>query len=248
MTTPFYAYCHNVQDDNTWRLGLVFANRSTADEWWRAISEATSSIPITKSITRVTPQYYTHDIRVWNMYNFFVDGNIKSISDKFRGRLFITLEYDRSGRGVSVFPPLHIVDHVSGNWYYIRSKTAPHLFWFYDETRNAIYASKEKRTRFKVSIRNPSPQTPKDAIMINSDDVVIHIKESLYVGVDSYLGHIIPTRAYRTFKFGELEGGAIAGIEVAENAEERCSSTFDGASLYFVGPDSSSPGEPWELV
>ncbi|EAU81031.1 hypothetical protein CC1G_10150 [Coprinopsis cinerea okayama7 len=248
MTSPFYAHIHNVQDDNTWRFTLIFANRATADEWWRAISEAPANTSIAKSITRVTPQYYTHDVNIWNIWNFFADGNIKSISERFRGRLFIVLENDRGGRGITVIPPVPIVDHVSGNWFYIRSKTAPHLFWYYDERRSSIYASKEKRTRFKISIRNPSSQTPKNAIMINTDDVTIHIKENLYVGVDNNLGHIIPTRAYRTFKFGELESGAIAGFDVVENIEERCSSTFDGASLSISGPDSSSPGEPWELV
>jgi hypothetical protein len=95
-------------------LTLIFADRATADEWWRGISENTV---VGNDVRRITPQYYTHDAAKFNVYNFFLDARIKALSDPFRGRLFIQLENDRGGRGISIVPNQTIIDYVNGNWY-----------------------------------------------------------------------------------------------------------------------------------
>jgi hypothetical protein len=105
-----------VNDDNTWRMVLVFSNRETADEWWRAVSETSNSHMFKGSITRVTPQFYTHNVMLWNVFHFFTDHKVASVSSKFRGKLFISLEHDRGGRGITIIPTQSIVDHASGDW------------------------------------------------------------------------------------------------------------------------------------
>ncbi|KAK7447413.1 hypothetical protein VKT23_014122 [Stygiomarasmius scandens] len=107
----FYAYIHNIQDDNTARLILTFANRTVADEWWRAISTLSPAY-----VKRVGPQFYTHDAGRWNVLEFFTHDRFKSISGAFRGLMFITLMHDRGGRELSIIPPQEITDHISGKW------------------------------------------------------------------------------------------------------------------------------------
>jgi hypothetical protein len=128
----FYAYVHNVSppcsrprpnhpdrkiyqadDDNTWRLVLIFGDRTIADEWWRAMS----TLPFTsEGVKRIAPQFYTHDVSKCNLYEFFSNRNFKPVSDKFRGKMFTVLENDKSGRGISIIPPQDVTDHISGNW------------------------------------------------------------------------------------------------------------------------------------
>ena len=94
---------------------IIFASRTVADEWWHAVS--TSDIPILKgNITRITPQFYTHDTRQWNIDNFFTEPRIHKIAERFRGRMFLDLENDRSGRGITILPTQSTVDHASGDW------------------------------------------------------------------------------------------------------------------------------------
>jgi len=95
---------------------IIFASREIADEWWRAVSTSTIAI-LVNNIQRVTPQFYTHDVDLWNFYNFFTESSITSISSLFRGKMFLVLENDRGGRGISIIPTLTVVDTTSGNWW-----------------------------------------------------------------------------------------------------------------------------------
>ncbi|KAH6916074.1 hypothetical protein BKA70DRAFT_1092326 [Coprinopsis sp. MPI-PUGE-AT-0042] len=241
-TTPFYAYIHYPTDDNVWRMTMLFANRTTADEWWRAVSESTV---ITNDIRRITPQYYTHDAAKFNVFNFFVDARIKSISDNFRGRLFLQLENDRGGRGISIIPSQTICDHVNGNWFYIRSKAEPHIYWH--DTSNGdnqcgIVGSYQRRTRFRVTIHTTvSGVAPRPgAIIIGSDLVTVQSKANHYVGPSpGNLSGLVQTNTLHTFRFGDLlEGKSVNSVSISS----------DGAALsFFTGPDSN-PGEFWELA
>ena len=93
---------------------IIFASREIADEWWRDVS--TSQISQLKgNIQRITPQFYNHHPAQWNFMNFFTDPNLKPIADKFRGKMFIVLENDRNGRGITIIPLQCIVDNASGS-------------------------------------------------------------------------------------------------------------------------------------
>ena len=110
-----------IAGDVQWRMVIIFATRAIADEWWRAVS--TSSNPLLKgNITRVTPQFYTHDTRQWNVYNFFTASQVQEVAEPFRGKLFLVLENDRSGRGITIIPMQSIVDHASGDWWVTSDK------------------------------------------------------------------------------------------------------------------------------
>ena len=94
---------------------LIFASRTTADDWWRAVS--TSNITLLKDIQRITPQFYTHNTGKWNVTHFFTDSRVASVSAQFRGKLFLVLDNDRGGRGITIIPTQVIVDHASGDWW-----------------------------------------------------------------------------------------------------------------------------------
>jgi hypothetical protein len=262
QTFSHHVYMSNIfylqpVDDNVWRLTLIFANRATADEWWRAISENTV---VGNDVRRITPQFYTHDAFRFNIYNFFLEASIKPLADTFRGRLIIQLENDRGGRGISIIPNQIITDHVNGNWYvciaiyarlnadilpldsrfYIRSRAEPRMYWF--EHNGGIIGSTVKRTRFRVSIHTTTAGVaPKaGAIIINSDLVTIQSQANQYIGpVSGNLSGLIQTNTLHTFKFGDLlEGKNVNATSVSHD---------EAALTFFTGPDSN-PGEFWELA
>ncbi|EEB91463.1 hypothetical protein MPER_10170 [Moniliophthora perniciosa FA553] len=112
--TVFYAYITETRDDNTWRIVMAFADSATADEWWRAISGTNNSL--LADIRRLNPQMYIHNAAVFNIINFFIDSRLTEISKNFRGRLILTLQNDRGGRGIDIIPNQNVTDLVSGNW------------------------------------------------------------------------------------------------------------------------------------
>lgn len=94
---------------------IIFASREIADEWWRAVSSTNIDI-LKNNIKRITPQFYTHDTRHFNIFHFFVERRLKDISEKFRGKMFLVLENDRGGRGITIIPTQSIIDRASGDW------------------------------------------------------------------------------------------------------------------------------------
>ncbi len=104
-----------ISDDSPWRLVIIFGTRQIANEWWRAMSTCTVA-HIKGTTQRITPQFYTHDTRSWNCYNFFTDGDISYVSKQFRGKMFFVLENDKPGRGITIIPLQSIVDHANGDW------------------------------------------------------------------------------------------------------------------------------------
>ena len=95
-------------------MTIIFSSREVADDWWRAVS--TSDITQLKgNIQRITPQFYTHNPEQWNFFYFFSETQVKTVSDQFRGKMFLVLENDRVGRGITIIPPQVIVDSTSGS-------------------------------------------------------------------------------------------------------------------------------------
>ncbi|KJA21865.1 hypothetical protein HYPSUDRAFT_41500 [Hypholoma sublateritium FD-334 SS-4] len=181
----FYAYINNIADDNTWRYTLIFASRDVADQWWRAVS--TSNVALLQTnIQRITPQFYTHDPRQWNIYLFFTDPRVATVADQFRGKFFMVLENDRVGRGISIIPPQTVVDYTSGNWFTIRSRSNPNHYWFYDESQGFIVSSSTNRTSFQIN----APDVAVGTVMIGTDDITIRAPNQGYVnpGVASATG------------------------------------------------------------
>ncbi|KDQ60282.1 hypothetical protein JAAARDRAFT_601716 [Jaapia argillacea MUCL 33604] len=113
--SPFYAYVQNVADDNTWRFLLTFASQDVCDEWWRVVSTPPS--PWASSMTRINPQFYTHNANLINIWDFFTRGDFVTSSRAFVGRFFLTLLNDKGGRDLSIIPHTYVTDNISGNWW-----------------------------------------------------------------------------------------------------------------------------------
>ncbi|KAF9052069.1 hypothetical protein BJ165DRAFT_1524937 [Panaeolus papilionaceus] len=141
---------------------MTFANRSVADEWWRVISESSSG----PYFQRQNAQFYSYNHEELNILHFFIDDHFKSISDRFLGRVFMTLIDDKVGRNLPVIPNQDVVDHCNGDWFYIRSKSNPSLYWFLFDDRVGV--SETNPTKFRVKRRNLDSK----AIMIGSDAVM----------------------------------------------------------------------------
>ncbi|KAF7374086.1 hypothetical protein MSAN_00289600 [Mycena sanguinolenta] len=211
----FYAYIHDISNERCWRMVIIFASRVVADEWWRAMS--TSTIDFLKNnIQRITPQFYTHNTAQWNFYTFFSDKRVRNISDKFRGKMFIVLEHDHDGRGITIIPLQSIVDHASGDWFSIRSKANASQYWYYDETLGCITISEIQRTSFRIT----SVNMHEGAIMVKADQITLtvqghgfvvprtaaRIPGSLTLGVTNS-----QAEAFR-FKFEDLDRGCFNSV------------------------------------
>ncbi|KAK7058617.1 hypothetical protein VNI00_002253 [Paramarasmius palmivorus] len=226
----FYAYISETRDDNTWRIVMAFADSSTADEWWRAISGSNNSL--LADIRRVTPEMYIHNAAVFNVYNFFIDTRITDISQKFKGRLILTLQNDRGGRGINIFPKQRVTDLVSGNWFYIRSSVDPEMYWHY-ETKGGyprISVSRTGRSLFCVTATN----VPSRTVMIGSDTVKLSMWSAGNVVIDSEGLLTNGVQAQWSFTFGDLAAGRFVPTD---------------SGLLFDNIDNDGPKRPgWELV
>ncbi|KDQ16516.1 hypothetical protein BOTBODRAFT_144598 [Botryobasidium botryosum FD-172 SS1] len=219
----FYAYAKNINDDWSYRYLIVFASRSVADEWWRAVNG--SGTAYATSVNRVTPQFYTHNPGTAIIANTVNDPKVASA---FLNKVFFTLLNDRDGRILSIIPEQEYTDPASGNLFYIRSKVDPRDFW-YTSDNYSISVSRERRTRFRITLR--SDVNPKGTIMIASDDIYISIPGLNDTAVGIASDGSLTTAASGTatiFKFGDFNG------------------SFKGQAGSLV--IKTANGEAWELV
>ena len=105
----------SIQESGGWRYMMVFANRATSDEWWRAVTDSVAAgYNKFVEVKRISPQFYTHNPDVNKAYisDTLTDTRVAA---RFLGRVFFTLLNDRDARDLSIAPPLNYVDHISGN-------------------------------------------------------------------------------------------------------------------------------------
>ncbi|KAJ8482158.1 hypothetical protein ONZ45_g15049 [Pleurotus djamor] len=232
----FYAYISEVGDslannDAVMRGLLAFADSATADEWWRAVSTSPNDF-LTKAIKRINSEMYTHDTHLFNTYYFFEDPRLKDIASKFRGRLIITWLNDRAGRGQNIFlNKVEHAEHVSGDWFYIRSTSDRSIFWHYDINSKRIKTSKTDRTMFRVQGTDVENKT----ILIRSDNVSLTAYPDSKVQIDG-TGSLLVGSDYWSFEFGHFASGQFVAGDY---------------SLYLFDDDdenSSSKKPGWELV
>ncbi|KAF9072271.1 hypothetical protein BDP27DRAFT_1361122 [Rhodocollybia butyracea] len=215
----FYAYIHNIRDDNTARVVITFASRAVADEWWRSISG------IGYNIKRITPQFYTHDTDRANVLYFFVDAPFKSIAEQFRGRMFLTLQNDRGGRGIDIIPPRSVGDYVSGSLF---DPWATRICIGFTIHPVDTSVPPTERTHFQIMANN----MPRGTVMISTDPITIHIDEKHMVHVDADSAYLVTEKQRYDFNFGSLLSGVLVST---------------GGVLTYTKVDTSS-NELWELV
>jgi hypothetical protein len=92
---------------------IVFVNRATADEWWRAVTDSVAAgYKKFAEVKRLSPQFYTFDPEKGDIQETLTDGRVAA---RFLGRVFFTLLNDRDSRDLSIAPVLNYVNHISGN-------------------------------------------------------------------------------------------------------------------------------------
>ena len=94
---------------------IVFVNRATADEWWRAVTDSVAAgYNKFVEVKRVSHQFYSYNPDVNEGH---IDQTLRDrrVAARFLGRVFFTLLNDRDFRDLSIAPPLNYVDHISGN-------------------------------------------------------------------------------------------------------------------------------------
>ncbi|KAL4268387.1 PH domain-containing protein [Pleurotus pulmonarius] len=233
--TLFHAYISEINNDTVWRLVLTFSDAAAADEWWRAISSgktaAGAPANLLSDIRRINPQFYNHNVAVFNVYEFFTDWRVTELAKPFRGRMFITLQNDRGGRGHDIIADQKVTDLVSGDWFYVRSKTDPSLYWHYEVGNSRVVVSNCQRTMFSVVAQN----VPAKTVMIRSDTVAL-----------SAWPH---NRAIRIGSQGNLIGGSTN--DWTFDFEDFATGRFvdsDGVVVYENIADNAPKKPGWELV
>ncbi|KAG5644892.1 hypothetical protein DXG03_007444 [Asterophora parasitica] len=167
----FYAYAKNILDDVTYRYLITFATRDVADTWYRLVTDSVADGYVRyAAVQRVTPQFYTHNPGVGNIALTITD---QKVALDLRGKVFFTLINDRDGRIQSIVPVLNYAEHSNGASFYIRSIPQPDTYWFYDTSRNVVFASRDRRTRFTINIADKNRAA--GAVIIGSDDVYLTV-------------------------------------------------------------------------
>ncbi|KZP25505.1 hypothetical protein FIBSPDRAFT_929179 [Athelia psychrophila] len=226
----FYAYASNIFIPDRNRLLVVFASRATADEWWRAVSTS----PHAAHVKRSSPQFYSYDVLRYNLLTFFQgDARFDPLAGQFLGRMWFNVMFNSDAPGFSVIPPVQITDHISGNWFYIRSVSNHTLQWLYNPGSTYVRISNNKGTKFRVMIRD----MPAGTMMVGSDLVTLQIGARVHIDVQG-AGRVGVTGGHPpVFLFSDLENGNFSAP------------ADDVYALVYVGTDSpSSPRESWELA
>ncbi|KAF7424667.1 hypothetical protein PC9H_009977 [Pleurotus ostreatus] len=231
---PFYAYFSQVSTDVTWRMVMIFCDAATADEWWRAVSGAKlagANANLLADIKRVNPQFYNHNVAVFNILNFFSDARLNEIAQPFRGRAFVMTENESTARGIDIIPDQGATDLISGDWFYVRSKVDPSTYWFYDPSRGRVVASHTRRTMFRVVTKN----VPEKTVMIRSDAVTLWAwGQDKPIQIDSQGNLTGGGNGDWTFEFEDLGTGRFVDT--------------DGGVVYGNIADNAPKKPGWELV
>ncbi|KAF9886751.1 hypothetical protein FE257_011128 [Aspergillus nanangensis] len=219
----FFAYAKTNQDDATWRYIIVAPNMNTLDFfWYRQLHEVKPAA----ELNRESPEFYTFNSNNIDLGRCTYTGHD---SHEFMNKLIFTLLDDVGGRQWPPFINDEHVNRISGNTFYIRSKSDPRVFW-YDKGDGKIYASQQGRTRFRIQNKNRALERE---VMINSDSISISpvSNKDVEIAIDQDAGlHISSIGGEMTL--GDLKSNFLSlghgdNIRVTQNKDN---------------------GEEWELV
>jgi len=249
---PFYAYLKNDNDDNHYRYLITFSSRKAADEWWRMISAPSS--PYAGKIIRTAPQFYTqNDPSNNNVTGFFYKAGLPD-AFRFHRRMFITVIYNSNDGNIPfVIPSATITDHISGRWYFIRSKADPWSHWYVrikgvclicgDANCNAVHVSSEYRTRFCIRARNAADENSQEAedfVMIGKDEISIVAPKGYTLHIDNE-EDLKVTKGYQ----GETD---LIFDDLKNRFSTQAEKQVNGEVWEYVAAVERGAGEPWELV
>ncbi|KAJ5770631.1 uncharacterized protein N7511_002682 [Penicillium nucicola] len=246
----FYAYAASKTDMNA-RFVITAPSVEAVDEWF--LDARADGL----EATRHSPEFYTYkyDVAQW-IFSWSVGSGTEATKSS-RNKVFFTRFNDAGGMFQSMIPNQVAPNHISGNTFYIRSKTKPNVFWNVDG--GIVYATQLARTKFRISIQGGS----KGDVMIPKHDITISalfnnpLREyTVYWSPDNSLkteladvgggalvpgpGGQYPGQGYpgwqtSTFKFGVFKNSF---LPLGKDSE------LDDAKLAFY----QDAGEEWELV
>ncbi|KAI0768895.1 hypothetical protein BC629DRAFT_804150 [Irpex lacteus] len=203
MSPVYYAYAKHATNEVTYRYLIVFATRSVADEWWRVVSTTTST-PVAGTIKRITPQLYTHDPGKFNIIQTIAQNNVAA---QLSTQIVFVLQSNRDAAvPFEIIPPVprDFADHLSGNWFYIRTPGPNPAYWYYTtaDKSGVVVASHRQSTRFRITA--VGSDVKRGTVLINSDLVDI----SFWGGKLNTAGNGALRAAERAdqFKFGDFFG------------------------------------------
>ncbi|PTB61754.1 hypothetical protein BBK36DRAFT_1131009 [Trichoderma citrinoviride] len=214
----YYALIKYTPSEPHYRYIVAAPDPETIDEWWRVVSEKAGV-----QWNRLAPDYYS-----------FNHGLVWDSAPEFNDRLMYSLLNDRDGRFMGAFTQQPRTDHISGQTFFIRSKSSPYIYWAVKDNR--IYASRFSRTRFRIKIEGET----KPKVMIGKDRISITLttNSAQYLSISSN-GELSVEGSgsaggifFSHFKKGFLADGYEIGDDV-------------NAAVRRVGNDD---GEEWELV
>ncbi|KAM6513338.1 hypothetical protein FALCPG4_015770 [Fusarium falciforme] len=215
----YYALLKWQENESYYRYLLAAPNAETIDEWWREVSEKDQC-----NFKRLSPDFYS-----WNRKKEAYDA-----APEFSPRIMYTLLNDRDARIMSTFNQPERVDIVSGESFYIRSKSNPKYYWFAKDGQ--IWATKIGRTRFVFRIDGAQGKDGK--VLIGKDPISItavggHNQKHVSVSDNGELG--LSGHTCRMF-FGDLKTNFLAHGEHGVSSPSLPVTKVEGH------------GEEWELV
>ena len=131
----------------------------------------------------------------------------------------------------------------------MRSVLQSDIFWFYDPTAGVIRPSKNRRTKFTITIVDPEQRLGPKPIMIGTDRFTISVgQDGLYVVEGGIVGEgqysRLPTNKTAIpaaeFDFSDFDGG----FEIMFP----CNYSGDNLHDAVIFPSVGNRGERWELV
>jgi hypothetical protein len=214
----YYALLKYESSEPHYRYLLAAPNAETIDEWWREASSKDA-----EKVHRLAPDYYS-----WGS-----GAQAYDLGPSFVNKIMYTLLNDRDARIMSTFNQPERTDVVSGQSYYIRSKSNPELYW-YAGGNGQIWATNQGRTRFIFRIdaeeeKNRTVLIGKDYISI----VAVGEKNQKYVSVSDNGELVLGGHSCRMY-YNDLKRNFLAQGE-----------TSNGSALVTK---VDGHGEEWELV
>ncbi|KAI1040282.1 hypothetical protein LB505_003586 [Fusarium chuoi] len=216
----YYAFLKWQTSEPNYRYLLTAPDAETIDEWWR---EASTKYP--EHVKRLGPDFYSwgSDTQAWDL------------APSFLNKIIYTLLNDRDGRIISNFAQPPRVSVLSGDSYYIRSKSSPELYWL--EKGGLIYATKQGRTRFTFRLDGERDSDRNRTVIIGKDYISVSAvggSTRKYVSVNDNGEVVLSGHSCRMY-YGDLKNMYLAQGEI---------DNLGNASLM----KADGFGEEWELV
>ncbi|KAJ4264540.1 hypothetical protein NW762_005742 [Fusarium torreyae] len=218
----YYALLKYTTSEPNYRYLLAAPNAETIDEWWREASSKDSA-----NVKRLAPDYYSwgSGAQAWNL-----------VDPAWNNKIMYTLLNDRDARVMSTFNQPDRVDVISGEAYYIRSKSNPELYWLATKD-GQIWATKQGRTRFIFRVDGEQGSDKNRTVIIGKDYISIRAVgdgNQKYVSVNDNSEVVLSGHSCRLY-YSDLKRNYLAQGD---------SGTSGSAPVTKV----DGYGEEWELV